>query len=67
MQNIWVVHIFKKNAVPLCYKFIGCYSSIERADAGAAEALELYPSGDWLHTVHIVPLDGMIDFPEKTV
>jgi len=39
---------------------------MERAEASAAEVLELYPSGDWLHTVHIVPLDGVIDFPEKT-
>lgn len=61
MQNIWVVHIYKKNDLPLRYKFVGCYSSMEKAEEGAAEKLEFYPSGLWQPVISIVPLDGVID------
>jgi len=59
MQNIYIVHLIKRDVPSSFYNLVGVYSSKELADAAGLEACELRPNSQ--HTVTIKALDDIID------
>ena len=59
MQNIYIVHLIKRDVPSSFYNLVGVYSSRELADAAGLEACELRPNSQ--HTVTIKALDDIID------
>jgi len=58
MQNIYVVHLSKKDTACL-FDFVGVYSSKELADQVGTAAVEMYSNS--YHTVTIKALDDIIN------
>ena len=58
MQNVYVVHLEKKESACL-FDLVGVYSSKELADQAGAAAVEMYSNS--YHTVTIKALDDIID------
>jgi len=59
MQNLYIVHLIKRDVPSSFYNLVGVYSSKELADAAGLEACELRPNSQ--HTVTIKALDDIID------
>ena len=61
MQNIYIVHLIKRDLPSSFYNLVGVYSSKELADAAGLDACEMYGRINSQHTVTIKALDDIID------